>query len=271
MKKSLAIPLSVLAIWAWGNAMSQAQRSLQDTLVQQDVSEKWKFPKVIYDGIDVTSKQDSLIKSSVKWYFSHYHTHMRKLVISADTIEENNGLQTLAHANPKTIYLDPHSFEKNADLHNIIVHELFHTIKPDTLLLTTPYMLQDGYQIIWYHGLSIIVKKDAIQTKFGLFEDAAAEACASLYDKKYSVPNIYYANIWSLMLQMIHRGRITADDLIDHQSTNGVESFCGKILNKKVSPADVEFLMQIFNEVYMTTDDLTQQALVKIEQARNIK
>ena len=42
-----------------------------------------------------------------------------------------------------------------------------------------------------------------------------------------------------------------------------------KIYNKKTTPQDIESLMQIFNDVYMTEEDLTEQALKKIEKIRN--
>ena len=226
------------------------------------------MPKITYE-ISLSSEQQQLIEQIVKWYFSQYPCGMKTITISFDNPEDKKNETTLAHVKSHCIYLDPEILTDNILLKNTITHELFHTIKPDSLTIVDPYTLKDGYSIIGYHGLSIVVSNGKEQTQFWVIEDAAAEACASLYYPEYSVPNIYYANVWSLMLKIIHKWWVDTNDLIQCQSNNGFEFFCEILLNKKPTPQDIESLMGIFNEVYMTQDDLTEEALKKIEKIKN--
>jgi hypothetical protein len=87
---------------------------------------------------------------------------MKTLTISAEVVENQ---QTLAHAKPHTIYLNTERLD-NTSIKNTITHELFHTIKPDSLTIVSPYILQDGYTMIGYHGLSIVVSNGKEQTQF---------------------------------------------------------------------------------------------------------
>jgi len=267
MKKKLLIPLTVWLLWhSCQDISDQTQNTLKDTLIQTN-SVIQKTPKITYE-ISLSSEQQHLIEQIVKGYFAQYPCDMNTLTISADMPKDKENEQTLAHAKSRHIYLNPEHLTDNTSLKNTILHELFHTIKPDSLTLTSPHTLKDGYTIVGYHGLSIVVKNDKQQTQFGLFEDAAAEALASMYDQNYQVPNIYYANIGSLMLKMIHRWWVFVDDLIYAQSHNDFDFLCEKILRRKITLQDVESLMSIFNEVYMTQDDLTEEALKKIEKMK---
>lgn len=264
MNKKILIPLTLWFLWhACQNISDQTQKNINETFSQEQSAEQ-KTPKINYE-ISLPYEQQQIIEKIVKEYFSQYPCSMKILTISAEVVENQ---QTLAHAKPHTIYLNTDRLD-DVSIKNTITHEFFHTIKPDSLRIVSPYILQDGYKIVGYHGLSIVVSTGKEQTQFWVFEDAAAEACASLYDSEYSVPNIYYANVWSLMLKIIHNGRLTVDDLIFVQSTNDIDGFVQKIYNKTTTPQDVESLMQIFNDVYMTEEDLTEQALKKIEKIRN--
>jgi hypothetical protein len=141
----------------------------------------------------------------VNAYTAFYGYSLPKLTISADTLPSSPTVQTLAYTKPHHIYLTSNDLVDDRRLQTTIIHELFHAIKPDSLSMASPYTLQDGHQVIGYHGLSLVVNSKKEQTQFGLFEDAAAEACASSYSSEYQVPNVYYANIGSLMLKIIHR------------------------------------------------------------------
>ncbi len=264
MNKKILIPLTLWFLWhACQNISDQTQKNINETFFQEQSVEQ-TIPKIDYQ-ISLLYEHQQLIEQIVKEYFSQYPCTMKTLTISAEAVENQ---QILAHAKPHMIYLNPNRLD-DASIKNTITHELFHTIKPDSLTIVSPYVLQDGYEIIGYHGLSIVVSNGKEQTQFWVFEDAAAEACASAFNQKYSVPNIYYANVWSLMLKIIHNGRLTVDDLIFVQSTNDIDGFVQKIYNKTTTPQDVESLMQIFNDVYMTEEDFTEQALKKIENIRN--
>ena len=275
MKKKLLIPLTIWLLWhSCQNISDTTQKNIQDTLITQTAPHQ--PTKVEYDVL-LTAEQKNIIETTTRGYTNFYRCFLPILTISTDTLlgtptdpKLPNGSteQTLAHATPHHIYLTSTDMTEIKSLKNTITHEFFHTIKPDTFSITSPYMFKDGYTAMGYHGLSIKVSNKKDQTKFGLFEDAAAEACARTYASDYSVPNVYYSNIWSLVLQMIHRGWITPEDLIHFQMTNDVPWFCGKIFNKKTDAKDIEALMKIFNDIYKTEKDLTPDALRKIEKIR---
>jgi len=267
MKNRFLIPLTLWILWhSCQNISDPTKNTLKDTLIQTKSIEQ-TIPKVEYD-VSLSYEQQQIVDGAVKGYFSLYPCSMKTIIIASDNVENEKNEKTLAYTKPHCIYLNIEDIIDNNAFKNTIIHELFHTIKPDTLKLTTPYKLKDGYSVIGYHGLSIVVKNDQQQTQFGVFEDAAAEALASLYYNNYQVPNVYYANIGSLILKMIHRWWLTADDLIDYQSNNSFESFCEKIIDKKPTSKDIESLMQIFNDVYSTDQDLTNSAIQKIELIR---
>lgn len=267
MKKKILIPLTLWILWpSCQNISDQTQNTIKDTFTQKE-SIKQHMPKITYD-ISLSYEQQQIIEDVVKGYISFYPCVMKTLTISADTPEDKENENTLAHSDSHCVYLDPEDLRDNTSLKNTMIHELFHTIKNDSLTLTTPYKLKDGYTIIGYHGLSIIVQNGKQQTKFGVFEDAASEACASIYDTEYTVPNVYYSNIGSLMLKIIHKWWLTSNDLIRCQSSNNVDLLCEKIFNKKNTKQDIEILMQIFNDVYSTDQDVTDEAIKKIEKIR---
>jgi hypothetical protein len=123
--------------------------------------------------------------------------------------------------------------------------------------------------MIGFHGLSIKVEKWDDTTQFEIIEDAAAEACAAKFKWNYQISNVYYANIGSLMLKMIAKWRITIDDIIQSQKTNDIYYIVGKIINSSPDNGDIETIMWIFNKVYFTDKDLTNEAINDIEQIRS--
>ena len=248
------------------NISHDTKNALRDTVFQKNTI-KQTPPKIIYD-ISLSYEQQQNIESMVNGYFCQYPCDMKILTIGLSNIADKENTTTLAHAKPHCIYLNEKDISNDIALKNTIIHELFHTIKPDTITYIQPYQLKDWYTVIWYHGLSVVVQKWKEKTQFGLFEDAAAEACATTYNKEYSVPNVYYANIWSLLLKMINKWRCTVNDLIAYQSNNGMELFIEKIINKKPTHKNIEILMQIFNDVYSTEEDKTNEAIKKIETIR---
>gem|GEM_PF-1985219 len=122
-------------------------------------------PGIIYD-ISLSLDQEKIIEEMVKGYFSTYPCDMKELIFAFDKVDDKENETTLGHTQPHTIYLNPEEITDNTSLKNIILHELFHTIKPDALTIVSPYTLQDGYSIVGYHGLSVVVKKDSHQTQF---------------------------------------------------------------------------------------------------------
>ena len=76
---------------------------------------------------------------------------MKTLTISSDDPEDEENEITLAHTTPHCIYLSVADITDDNALKNIMLHELFHTIKPDSLTIVDPYTLKDGYSIIGYH------------------------------------------------------------------------------------------------------------------------
>jgi hypothetical protein len=145
-----------------------------------------------------------IIETTTRGYTNFYRCFLPKLTISTDTLPntpqdpklpKGSTEETLAHATPHHIYLTSTDMTESKSLKNTITHEIFHTIKPDTFSITSPYVFKDGYTVTGYHGLSIKVSNKKNQTNFLLFEDAAAEACAKMYDDKYSIFDVYYSNI----------------------------------------------------------------------------
>lgn len=151
----------------------------------------------------------------------------------------------------------------------MIWHELLHTIKPKAYSPSfEKHILSDGFHIDGFHGMSIMVTRDTVHTKFGVIEDAAAEACAALAHPSYSIQNPSYAHIGSYMLKMIHQGRISANDLIEIQKTNDMYRFASEILAKPANIKDIEYLMALFNTVYTADQDLSDWAVAQIYQRR---
>jgi len=229
--------------------------------------------KVIFDdNIKFNQEQKDIIVSTIQGYNNFFQCGIKEITISRKDLDTSSTESDVWHVEYHHIFLtnDDWLNENNERLKNTIIHEFFHTIKPDTVTLSRDnYVLPDGYRITWYRWLSIKVQKWRDTTQFGVIEDAGAEACAFTYKNNYQVPNPHYANGGSLMLKMIHNWWITAEDIIQYQQTNNISAFCKKILNKKISPQNIGFLMQMFNMVYATQEDLTDKALKEISNIRD--
>lgn len=267
MNKKLLISFTLWVLWQSGHmAFAQTQDSIKDTLNQTQSVEK-HIPQIIYT-IPLSPDKKEIIESVVKGYFSLYSSTVKTLTISSDVPEDEENEQTLIHAKPHCMYINPEVNRDTTMFKNAVTHDILHTIKPDTLQLTIPFTLQDDYTIIGYHWLSVVVQKWNVQTQFTLFEEAVAEACAFNYDNNYSVQSLSYANLLWLMLGMIRNWRVTPEELISYQSTNGVGLFCEKILARKILPQDIESLMGIFNAVSLADNDPTDRAIQEIQKLR---
>lgn len=254
--------LSTLLSWQ-GDYIKTPTQTQISAVFSQERSDKPVTTKIIYTTDILTAEQKNTIEQTIKLY----KIKMDEIVIADDDQEWT----TLAHAEPWIIFLNSKVI-KNISLdvlQNTIIHELFHAIKPPKATAIQNYVLSDLAFIEWFHGLSIVVQDNWQKTQFGILEDAAAETCASKFKSGYQVPNVYYANVGSLMLKMMHKWWFTIEDVVQAQQTNDVYSLVGKMLNISPSNKDVETIMKCFNDVYMTEQDLTNQAIKAIEDMRN--
>ncbi len=271
MKKTIIIPIiaGIVASWCVQKQTKNSGKNIADTLGQKKEQSKNSPIHISFATSLLNLDQQQQIGKTVTSYMDFYHIAMSDLIISENTSSSDT---TLAYADPWIIYLVPKNIAnaETVKLINTITHELFHSIKSKEMTLLPKYKLIDGFTIIGTHGLSVIVQKGKTQTKFWRIEEAAAEALASKYSPTYrSTNNVYYANVGSLMLKIIGRWRLTSDDLIHAQQTNDLTGMIGKMFNKHASSNDIETAMILFNDVYNTTDDLTDQAISKIEKIRN--
>lgn len=154
-------------------------------------------------------------------------------------------------------------------MESTFIHEIFHAIKPEKADAIAPYVLKDWYTITWVHGLSIMVNKWEDFTKFGLLEEAAAQACAAKYKPDYRCSDIQYMHIGSFVLKMIRNGWINTQDLIQGQTTNDIHMLISKILNQpEIKGKDIETIMEMLNIVFTSEQDLSDLYIKKIKELR---
>lgn len=272
MKKSLILPLAISLTVSWCNNINQkTEKDISDNF-NKELKLNTKT-NIVYNTNSLTANHKQIIESAINDYVSSGWCNLKELTISDDIslFLDEEGPITLAYWKPWIININPKIVNNvsDAELSNIIVHELFHSIKPSKPTATNPYKLSDWYNIVWFHWLSILVSNWKENTQFGIIEDAAAEACAAKFKPDYIISNVYYANVWSLMLKMISRWWLTVDDLIKAQTSNDIYFIVSKILNKDVKNDDIEKLMWIFNKLYSTDKDITNNLIGEIETIRN--
>ena len=255
---------------------TETQTKLSDTLSSVQESQKNISTKITYHTDILNEQQRNRVEQTITSYLSFFNINIEEITIAEDVVRkkqqtESGETSTVAYAEPGVIYINPDFCSNNDEKKrkNTIIHELFHCIKSKTWMAILPYVLKHWSTMTGFNGLSILVQSKWEDTKFVLLEEAAAEACAVKYDQNYSVEDVYYANLGSLMLKMMYKWWITTDDLIKAQQTNDVYFLISKIIGKVPDNKDLEIIMWCFNDVYMTDQDITEQALKTIENIRN--
>jgi len=270
MKKKILIPLTagILVSGCVNTDTRKTEKSISDTLSSTQEQTK-TTTKIYYTTNILDHEQQQSIQKTISAYLNFFNTSLPEITISEDdTMTDKN---TLAYADPWIIYIVPKNITTldKENLDNVIIHELFHSIKPKEAIAIEPYRLKDGSPMIGFHGLSILVQNGKKQTQFGLIEDAAAVALTSKFKPEFVIQNPYYANIGSLMLKMIGKWRLTTDNLIQSQKTNDVYFMIGEIIHTNTpTNKNVEDIIWIFNKVYSTDQDITNEALTEIEVMR---
>jgi hypothetical protein len=280
MKKKLVPLLVAWLIGQWcQNTQTNIQQDLSDTLTttSSEVSKTISKAKISYDGINLSDEQKNIIENTIQWYSDFFQCSIKSVTIAAGNKfsyknNKNKIINRDAYREGNTIFLDAKKISNDKNrLEDIIIHELFHILKPEKATAILPYLLQDSYTMTGYHWLSIKVEKWTEKTKFGVIEDAAAEACAYAYKSTYTELNINYYHVGSFMLKMVKRWWINTDDLIQAQKNNDIDVLFTKIYNRNITSRDMEEMIKIFNDIYTSNDDSTNQAINTIVTIRNEK
>ena len=223
------------------------------------------------DMLNIQEKKN--ISKILHWYCAFYNIKLPYLyIVKGETVPGDNLREsTLAIWEPQKILIHEELL-KNATKEikeSTFIHEIFHAIKPEKADAITPYVLKDGYTMTWVQGLSIIVNKWADFTKFGVLEEAAAQACAAKYKPDYRCSDIHYMHIGSFVLKMIRKGWINTQDIIQAQTTNNIHTLIAKIMNKnQVEGKDIETIMETLNTIYTNEQDLSDLYVKHIEELR---
>ena len=277
MKNKLLPLIAAWLIAHWAQDLhAQTKKSLSTTLKHSHKEQQKHIPKtkIVYKNITITSMQKDIIEKTIAGYTQFYNCWLKEITITTDTTfvkkrENDKTITVESRTRGQVILFDPKNFSHDINkLENIILHELFHTLKPKQASAIIPCLLQDGYTMTGYHGLSIDVENWDIKTKFWSIEDAAAEACAYGYKENYSVQAAPYVHIWLIMVKMVRQWWITYEDLIQAQKTNDVSSLCTKIYQRPVDTWDVEDLISIFSTVAANNDDLSDRAISTLTEKR---
>lgn len=135
-----------------------------------------------------------------------------------------------------------------------IVHELFHALQPKEATSRVPCILADGYKIIGYQGLTLLIKSPTDSAVlFTKIEEGAAEVCAALTNSNYQTTDPRYFSVGNLMLTLINKGWFTTSDLINFQRSNDITGFVSKVFNIErdfVSDQYLQYCMSAFAQTF---------------------
>ncbi len=205
-----------------------------------------------------SESQTSTIVRAVSKYVNYYHIVL-KLGIYEDKITSpqkygGSVLETVAFGEPGKIFVNKRLKTGLAQLENVIKHEMSHAIKPvrQAPLMQFMAVMSDGYLLVGYYGLSLIMINPANgkEIRFTYIEEAAAEFCAIRIEEGYSIRNSReYFYLGSLMIEMSKEGWINEFELVRMIQNNDVTGFCSQILKtpaKSLTTQEIEFVADAF-------------------------
>lgn len=150
--------------------------------------------------------------------------------------------------NPKSFTLEWYSAK---EFRNTVVHEIWHTLRPEERTEVTPFKLDSTLTVVAYRGLTPILTPKGHHNSY--IEEGVADVAASLVYPDYVPKTPMYRNVASLIKTMMNAKWITLDTLIAAETTNDLPLLVGLMVKKpkdKVAPADIVFVINVFTETY---------------------
>jgi hypothetical protein len=153
---------------------------------------------------------------------------------------------------------------KDEELINIVRHELGHTIPNTKMTYAFDLTTWDKITAVEWFTLHILTK-DNIVTTFKLLEEAFCEVLAvdqSLNNAliSYSNSDARYFAIGTLLMQLCRYQWITATQLVHFQKEGDMIWFTSALLGKQADGADIEYVINKFNELRSLTAQLQYDA-----------
>ena len=138
-------------------------------------------------------------------------------------------------------------------LKSIVSSELFRTLEPSFITPTNHFELDSGVTVMGFCGLSLYVHIDSSENFFYPIENAAAEACAQkVCGKNYVDRNKNHMQLRIMMKELINKGWLSEQDLINAVRENNLPKVIGLILKKDpttLTEDDVSIVCKLFDDV----------------------
>ncbi len=141
------------------------------------------------------------------------------------------------------------------EFRNTMVHEIWHTLRPEERTEVTPFKLDSTLTVVAYRGVTPIFTPKGYHNSY--IEEGVADLVSSLIYPDYIPKTVMYRNVASLMKTIMTAKWVTLDNLITAETTNDLPLLVGLIVKKpkdKVSPDDIVFVINIFTETYNNGD-----------------